>query len=245
MKRILPSRDTLRIPDRALFLPLTALFVLCTFTTFSQQASKQISGKVTDGQSLLPLAGVSIVEKGSGVGHRADSNGVYKINVAGNTAVLIFSHVGYKSQEVFINDHTNIDIALVSDAKNLAEVTVINVGYGTLRKNEVSSAVTHLDAKDLLTGSNNSVLMAINGKVAGLTVDNTAASDPNSTPTLQMRGVSSRNAGLTPLVVVDGIAGANIDNINQNDILSIDVLKDASAAAIYGSWLVQRGERGT
>ena len=187
-----------------------------------------------------PVPGVSILFKGGKSGSKADSNGIFRIRVPEYVTTLVFSHIGYISREVSIGGKREIKVVLAIEAKLLTEVTIVNVGYGTLNTREVSSAITHLAAKDLLTGSNNSVLMAINGKVAGLTVDNTSAADPNSTPTLQLRGVSSRSAGLTPLFVVDGIAGANVDNINQNDIASIDVLKGGAASAIYGT----RGSNG-
>ena len=196
--------------------------------------SHDITGEVVN-EKGEPIPGVSILFKGSEFGSTADGNGRFKIRVPENIATLVFSDIGYVSQEVNINGKTDIKVVLAIAAKSLADVTIVNVGYGTFDKNEVSSAIAHLDAKDLLTGSNNSVLMAINGKVAGLTVDNTAAGDPNSTPTLQLRGVSSINGGTTPLFVVDGIAGANVDNINQNDIASVDVLKGGAASAIYGT----------
>ena len=208
-------------------------------TTRPADRSHYITGEIVD-ETGAPVPGVSILFKGSKSGATADSNGVFKIRVPEGVVTLIFSHVGYVSREVDITGTKEVKVVLAIAATALTDVTVVNVGYGTLNKNEVSSAITHLGPKDLLTGSNNSVLMAINGKVASLTVDNTATADPNSTPTLQLRGVSSRNAGLTPLVVVDGIAGANIDNINQNDILSIDVLKSGAASAIYGT----RGSNG-
>ncbi len=116
MNRNLSARDPLRVPTSFLFLFITSFITLFTFSLFAQQTSKQITGKVTDNQGSLPLAGVSIVEKGSGVGHRTDSNGIYRINVPGNTAVLIFSSVGYKSQEISIGGRTTIDVALVSEA---------------------------------------------------------------------------------------------------------------------------------
>lgn len=187
-----------------------------------------------------PVPYVSILVKGASYGSKADSNGNFKIRVPDEGSTLVFSHIGYENQEISVGGNSHLTIVMVLAAKSLSDVTIVNVGYGTFNQNEVSSAIVHLDSKDLLTGSNNSVLMAINGKVAGLTVDNTSAADPNSTPTLQLRGVSSINAGLTPLYVVDGIAGANIDNINQNDIASVDVLKGGAASAIYGT----RGSNG-
>ncbi|MDQ3277441.1 MAG: SusC/RagA family TonB-linked outer membrane protein, partial [Bacteroidota bacterium] len=111
----------------------------------------------------------------------------------------------------------------------------VAVGYGTLNKREVTSAITHLSSRDLLPFGGNGALNSIQGKVAGLSVTNTAPADPNSGPNIQLRGVSSRNAGLGPLYVINGVPGGNIDNLNQNDIESIDVLKGGAASAIYGT----------
>lgn len=124
--------------------------------------------------------------------------------------------------------------------QKIDEVVLVGIGYGTLNKKEVTSAVTHLSDKDLNTVGGNAVLNSIQGKVAGLSIVNTATADPNSSPSIQLRGVSSRNAGLGPLYVINGVAGANTDNLNQNDIESIDVLKGGAASAIYGT----RGSNG-
>lgn len=196
---------------------------------------REVTGEVVN-EKQEPVADVSIEFKGGNSGgSKADSNGTFRIRVPVGVSTLVFSHIGYATQEVDIAGKSHLRVVLESSVKSIADVTIVNIGYGTLDQREVSSAITHVAAKDLLTGNNNSVLMAINGKVAGLTVDNTSVADPNSTPTLQLRGVSSYGAGLTPLFVVDGIAGANVDNINQNDIASVDVLKGGAAAAIYGT----------
>ena len=218
----------------------TLLLCCVSFLTFSQGGTKiVVTGKVVDTAGNV-IPNVTVTEKATRNAVATSNAGTFRMAVAGPESVLIFSSVGFATKEEKVGDRRNIDVSLLFEGKNLADVVLVGVGYGTLNKNEVSSAITHLDARDLSTGSNNSVLMAINGKVAGLTVDNTAAADPNSTPTLQLRGVSSVNAGLGPLFVVDGIAGANIDNINQNDIASVDVLKGGAASAIYGT----RGSNG-
>jgi len=196
-----------------------------------------ISGKVTDSKGL-PIPGVVVSEKETSNRTVTDENGLYKIEVSSTSAVLVFSYVGFNNQEVKAGDKKQINITLADDIRSLNDVIV--VGYGTLREKEVSSAITHLGAKDLLSVGGNGALMSLQGKVAGLSVVNTATGDPNSSPSIQLRGVSSRNAGLGPLYIVDGIPGGNIDNINQNDIASIDILKGGAASAIYGT----RGSNG-
>jgi TonB-linked SusC/RagA family outer membrane protein len=184
-----------------------------------------------------PLPGVSVTVKGTSKGTTTNSAGEFTID-AGKGDVLIFSSVGMESQDIAITDQARVNVVLKTKASQQDEIIV--VGYGTLSNKEISSAVTHLSAKDLLTVGSNSALMSIQGKVAGLSVTNTSAGDPNSTPSIQLRGVSSRDAGLGPLFVINGIPGGNLDNINQNDIESIDVLKGGAASAIYGT----RGSNG-
>lgn len=197
------------------------------------------TGKVTDEKGLA-IPGVSIKEKGTNNGTVTDANGNYRLTVNGAASVLIFSFVGYDTQEASIGDRKVINITLKESSNSLDEVVVVSVGYGTLEKKEVSSAITHISARELQTVASNSALQGLQGKVAGLTITNTATGDPNSTPSVQMRGVSSRNAGLGPLYIINGVIGGNIDNINQNDIESIDVLKGGAASAIYGT----RGSNG-
>lgn len=196
-----------------------------------------IKGKISDetGQSI---PGVTVKVKGSNISVLSDKDGHYSIPVPQDNSILIFSSVGYITQEFSLNGKFILNIRLVSDNKSLTEVVV--VGYGTQREKEVSSTITHVSAKDLLVVGGNNALMSLQGKVAGLTISNTATADPNAGPSIQMRGVSSRSAGLGPLYVIDGIPGGNIDNLNQNDIASIDVLKGGAASAIYGT----RGSNG-
>lgn len=200
------------------------------------QSSSTVSGRIIDKQGALP--GVSILEKGTTNGTRTDTDGKFTLKLSSAAKVLTISHVGYFTQDVDVKNKTSVEITLEEDLKTLGEVVVI--GYGSLNKREVSSAITHLGAKDLLRVGGNNPLMAIQGKVAGLSVTNTASADPNSSPSIQLRGASSRSAGLGPLFVVNGIPGGNIDNINQNEIESIDVLKGGAASAIYGT----RGSNG-
>ncbi len=200
-------------------------------------AERIVTGVVAD-EKGEGLPGVSVVVKGSPRGAVTDASGTYRLTIPDGAQTLVFSFVGYTSQEVAVTNQTTLSVQLKPDVKSINEVVV--VGYGSLSRKEVTSAVTHLSSSDLLRVGSNSPLMAIQGKVAGLSVTNTAAGDPNSTPSIQLRGVSSRSAGLGPLFVINGIPGGNLDNINQNEIESIDVLKGGAASAIYGT----RGSNG-
>lgn len=204
------------------------------------QSDNIISGKVTD-EDGVPLPGVNVILKSTTIGVVTGSTGEYRLQIpdgyADNT-ILVFSFVGYATQEVAIDSRATIDVKMFTDITSLNEVVV--VGYGTQEKKDITTTVTHLSSKDILQVAGNGALMAMQGKVAGLSITNTASADPNSSPNFQLRGVSSRNAGLGPLFVINGMPGGNIDNLNQNDIESIDVLKGGAASAIYGT----RGSNG-
>lgn len=192
-----------------------------------------ISGKVTD-NSGAPLPGVTIRVKNGTATVVSDVQGNFRISVADPNSILVFSFIGFAPQEVAVAGRQIINVSLKPQSSGLEEVVV--VGYGTLREKEVSSAITHISGNELLTTGGNQPLMSLQGKVAGLTITNTSTANPNSTATIQLRGVSSRlQDGLGPLYVIDGVPNGNVDNINQNDIASIDVLKGGAASAIYGT----------
>ena len=211
-------------------------FVFAAANTMAQ--TKQVSGKVTD-SSGAPLEAASVTVKNTRLGTVSGADGSFSLNVPVTAKTLVVTALNYDAKEVAITDQP-LTITLTSSSANLTNVTVVAVGYGTLDKKEVTSAITHLSNKDLNIFGGNNALNSIQGKVAGLSVTNTAPGDPNSSPSIQLRGVSSRNAGLGPLYVINGVPGGNIDNLNQNDIESIDVLKGGAASAIYGT----RGSNG-
>ena len=205
-----------------------------------QQVSKgkriTVSGTVTDTKGE-PLIGATIKVEGEASGMATDIDGRYELSVP-EGARLEFSYIGYQTDKKKVSDGGTLDIVLAEDTRMLDEVVVI--GYGTIDKKELTSAVSHVSAKDFQSVAATDVSMLIQGKVPGLSVVNTAAADPNSAASLQIRGVSSREAGVSPLIVLDGVPGASLTNINPNDIASFDVLKDGAASAIYGT----RGSNG-
>ena len=209
--------------------------VLLSLNSYAQRTGAgKISGKIISKKKSEPVAGATVAVKGTGVVTVSDSMGNYTIEAApGNT--LIITSVGFSRTEVRVGKSTTLNLQMDETVNTLDDVVVVSVGYGTLNKKEVSSAITHLTSKDLLQIAGNGALNAIQGKVAGLSITNTAPGDVNSTPSIQLRGVSSRNAGLEPLYVINGIPGGNIDNLSPNDIESIDVLKGGAASAIYGT----------
>ncbi|MEN0053160.1 MAG: SusC/RagA family TonB-linked outer membrane protein [Mucilaginibacter sp.] len=207
--------------------------------TTAKAIAINIRGKVKD-ETGAPLPGVTVKLKGTNNATNTDKDGNYSIALPNEMGTLVFTAVGFLQQEIPVNSNSRIDVTLRSSSTQLNEVVVVSVGYGTLNQKEVSSAISHVSAKDLLNVASNNPLMSLQGKVPGLTISNTGAADPNSNPSVQLRGVSSRNAGLGPLYVINNVPGGNLENINQNDIESIDVLKGGAASAIYGT----RGSNG-
>jgi iron complex outermembrane receptor protein len=192
---------------------------------------KIVTGKVVAGDDGSPIPGVNVLEKGTNNGTVTDVEGNFRISV-GSAATLVFSFVGYSSQEVVVGDQSAINVTLASDVTSLSEVVV--VGYGTQEKKEITGAVVSMGTKDFNKGNINDPTALLQGKVAGLSIYNKGG-DPNASPIIRLRGLSTIGSNAQPLVVVDGVLGASLDNIDPNDIETVNVLKDGSAAAIYGS----------
>lgn len=211
---------------------LWVMFLFATLTTSAQQV--KVTGTVTD-PGGEPLVGVSVKANASGT--ITDIDGKYSIDVP-SAGSITFSYVGFETIVEKVNGRKNINVMLKEKNDVLNEVVVI--GYGTMDKKELTSAISHVGEKDFLTISSLDPSMMIQGKVAGVSITNTGAGDPNNQASIQIRGVSSRSAGLGPLVVIDGVPGGNLTNINPNDIASFDILKDGAASAIYGT----RGSNG-
>ena len=202
-----------------------------------QQTNKRISGTIV-GTDNEPIIGANVQQKNlPSNGTISDIDGNFTLNVPEN-ATLIISYIGYTRQEVSVSNQTTLRITLLEDLQALDEVVVI--GYGTIAKREVTSAVSHVSSKDFLSISTNNPLMQVQGRVSGVSISNTGSADPNSEASVQVRGVASRTASNAPLVVIDGVPGGNLQNVNENDIESISILKDGAAASIYGT----RGSNG-
>ena len=191
----------------------------------------KVSGTIVD-QTGMPVIGANVLVKGTQNGTITDLDGKFVIEDCPEDAILVVSYIGFQTQEVIVDGPT-VSITLREDSQSLDEVVV--VGYGSSVKKDLTTAVTSVKSKDFLPGAVNDAMQMIDGKVAGVTVSSTAASDPNASSSIQVRGASSLKAGNSPLVVIDGMPGGDLRNIAQQDIESITVLKDGSAAAIYGS----------
>ncbi|HEY0609376.1 MAG TPA: SusC/RagA family TonB-linked outer membrane protein, partial [Chitinophaga sp.] len=207
------------------------LFLLCHSLIIHAQ-SKTIQGTVKDAKSGTPLPGVTVSVKGKSTGTQTDMQGQFKLQ-ADPQATLVFSFIGYTTQEEPVGGRSNVDITLGEDLKKLEEVVV--VGYGAQKKKDVTGSIASINSKAIQEVSVTNPQQALQGRVAGIDVL-INSNKPGDEPRVRVRGNRSITAGNDPLYIVDGIPYAgNMNDINPGDIASMDVLKDASATAIYGS----------
>jgi TonB-linked SusC/RagA family outer membrane protein len=207
-------------------------FFICFCLSVATFAQVQVSGNVTDSHGE-PIPGVTILVKGTQHGVITDVDGNYNIAVEGPQSILQFSFVGMDTKEVVVGNQRVIDVVLMDTTTDLDEIVV--VGYGTQRKSDITGTVASVGKDRLEMVPNISIAQAIQGSVPGLVIQNTAAGAEPSHD-IMVRGRNSIAANNSPLIVVDGIPyGGNLSDINPNDVKSIEILKDASAAAIYGS----------
>ncbi len=227
---------------------LCPLFMLALQPSWAQ--TKTVTGKVSD-EKGTPISGASVLAKGTKTGTSTDASGAFKLAVPTSTSTLVISYVGYTSKEVDISTSTNVSVTLNPESQSLTDVVV--VGYGTARRKDLTGSVTSVKEKDFNKGVITAPDQLIQGKAAGVMVINNMG-QPGGSTTIRIRGTSSIRSGNQPLFVVDGVPlsggsarpgasggdfgsdpGNPLNFINPNDIASIEILKDASATAIYGS----------
>src|SRR5579859_2466687 len=209
---------------------LGILFVQFLWTTLLGQG-REITGRVTSKEDGQPVPGANVVVKGTTRGATTDAEGNFKLSIAPSDEVLAFSFVGYKTQLLTIGTQATMNVVLESEATGLQEVVVM--GYGVQKKSDVTGATANVKGEELFKQPVLTATQAIQGKVAGIQI--ISSGQPGSSPQIRLRGVSTALAGTTALFVVDGVLTDDISNINTADIVDINILKDASAAAIYGS----------
>ncbi|WP_165932644.1 TonB-dependent receptor [Flavobacterium cellulosilyticum] len=214
---------------------------------------REITGQVVDSKGY-PLPGANVIEKGTNNAVQTDFDGKFKLIISNQKTILSISFIGFVNQDVVVNSQTNIKVTLLEDSATLDEVVV--VGYGSIKKRDLTGSVVSIGSEKLEGRSNSNVLASLAGQATGVQITQSQGA-PGLAPTVRVRGASSINAGTTPLYVIDGIplednstistdtgitTGSNLsfnrnplNSINPNDIESIDILKDASSAAIYGS----------
>lgn len=194
-------------------------------------AQRTISGTVTDAANGEALISATVVIKGTAIGTTTDLDGKYSIEVPEGSTTLVFTYIGYAAKEVELAVENTVDVQL-SEGLDITEVVV--VGYGTQQKGEITSSVVSISSKDFNQGNVHDPTQLVQGKVAGLSIAK-VGSDPNASSEIRLRGLSTLGANTSPLIVIDGLIGGTLDNVDPNDIASIDILKDGSAAAIYGT----------
>ncbi len=217
------------------------LLLMLLLTSSSLFAQSTVTGTVTDGKDGSTIPGVTVLLKGGTIGTQTDLNGKYELAGLPSNGILSFSFVGMESKEVAFGNQTVVDVKLLTDSRLLQEVVV--VGYGTQKKTDLTGSITSISSADFVKGNVASPEQLISGKLAGVQITSNGGA-PGSGSKIRIRGGSSLSANNDPLIVVDGIPLDNSDIkgssnplsfINPNDIESFNVLKDASAAAIYGS----------
>lgn len=209
------------------------LFLLfsCFFSALAQV--KNITGTVKDNKGET-LPGVSVKLKGTQQGTVTDAEGKFRLRVPGPSAVLVFTYIGFQTQEVPVGSAAALNVVMKDNATNLEEVVV--VGYGTQKKRDVTGAVASFKAEQIESMPQTTITQSLQGKIPGLSISTSSADAEGNSNNIQIRGRNSITASNSPLIVVDGIPFSDqLSEINPNDIESMDVLKDASSAAIYGS----------
>lgn len=208
---------------------LMIMLMIFSGTAFSQ--NRTLSGSVSD-EKNEPLPGVSILVKGTQTGTTTDIDGKFSINLTQQNPVLVFSFVGYVSQEIVIANQSELNVKLESDTKALDELVV--VGYGTMKKSDLTGSVVRLNLAEKQNQPNVNLLQALSGAAPGINIE--ARGGANAEPSFSIRGQNSLSASGSPLIVIDDIIyNGSINDINVNDVETIDVLKDASAVSVYGS----------
>ncbi len=210
---------------------LALLILMYSYAIFAQGV--QVKGVVTSADDGQPIPGVSVVVKGTTNGTTTDIDGKFVVNAPGNS-MLVFSFVGMTTQEIQVNNQSVINVALATENTNIDEVVV--VGYGVQKKSVITGAISSIKSKDLEKVAPGRVDQALQGRVSGVTIASNSG-QPGDAATIRVRGVTTFGGGNNPLWVVDGVVvdAGGIGYLNQNDIESIEVLKDAASAAIYGT----------
>jgi TonB-dependent SusC/RagA subfamily outer membrane receptor len=204
------------------------VFIMSCFIGFSQQ---NITGTITD-DAGVPLPGVNVVIKGTNTGTATDFDGNYAIN-ASETDVLVFSFVGFLDQEIQVGSNSNLNVTLQMGSNELEEVVI--TGYGSSKKRDLTGAIAQIKTETIQRANPIQAAASLQGQVAGVVVTKTAGK-PGDAFDINIRGLNNFDDEKTrPLVVVDGILGADLNDINPVDIQTIDVLKDASSTAVYGA----------
>ena len=209
--------------------------VLAIGVQLVQAQTRPVTGKVTEKATGSPIPGVAVTIKGTKNAVSTDANGIYKISVpsSGNT-ILVFNSIGFDNQEIAVGAKSQVNASMEESSTTLNEVKIVNIGYGTVKREAITGAVSSVSAATIAAAPVSSALEAIQGRVAGVNIATTEGS-PDAEINVRVRGGSSITQSNEPLYIVDGFPVNTIADIAPQDIESIDILKDASSTAIYGS----------
>lgn len=207
------------------------LVFLCMLISGAAYAQQSISGKVTDAFDNSPLVGVNVIVKGSTIGVITNADGEYQIRTRASDDVLVFSYIGYVSSEIVVGLESVINVALKASAMDIDDVVVI--GYGAVKKEDLTGSVAVISAKDLNRTPAPTFTQALQGRVSGVLVSKTGV--PGSDAQIRVRGIGSINMNPNPIYVIDGVITGSLSSVSPSDIETMQILKDASSAAIYGA----------
>lgn len=205
--------------------------ILLTMPVWAQSGKFTVTGRIVSSTDKEPLIGVSVMEQGTGNGTVTNFEGDYSLNVSGGNAILVFSYVGYKQQTIAVGNRSKIDVTMSENNEELDEVIVI--GYGTLKKKLNTGATVQVKGEDLLKQNTTNALHAMQGSTPGVQITS-ASGQPGKGVNVTIRGIGSIY-GANPIYIVDGVQTGDISFLSNADIVSVDVLKDAASAAIYGA----------
>ena len=208
------------------------VFFMLTLPAYAVTNAFVVTGEVIDAVNN-PLPGVNVVEKGTRNGTITDVDGKFELTLKDGNAILSFSYIGFTSIDVPVENKQNLRVKMREDVTQMDEVVVI--GYGTTTKKEVTGSISSLKEESFVKGNISNPMQLLQGQVAGMNIVKPNGGDPNGEFKVQLRGMTTLSGGASPLVVIDGIIGGSLESVNPEEIESIDVLKDGSAAAIYGT----------
>jgi TonB-dependent starch-binding outer membrane protein SusC len=211
---------------------LVGFLIFCSSNLNAQ--NKSITGVVTDGELTGPLPGVTVIVKGTTNGTSTDFDGKYTLNNVDPNATLVFSYIGYKTQELAVNNNTTINVTMAVDVSQLDEIVLVDYGYGKVKKTDMTGATASITSKELSKIPVSNAAEALAGRLPGVNIT-TADGEPGASVSIRVRGGTSLSQSNNPLIIVDGFIVGGIDDIPVNDIATLDVLKDAAATAIYGA----------
>jgi len=226
MNNSFPTSNTLSMKKKFLYM------ILFTLLSVNLMAQIKVNGTVSNAKDASPISNVSVTVKGSTTGTITDANGNYSIQVPNADATLVFNFTGFASKELKVGTQTLLNVQLQEEVGALSDVVVI--GYGTVKKSDLTGAVATVKSDKLMDMPVANVSQALQGKVAGVDV-NVNSNAPGAGAKVRVRGIGSINSNIDPLYVVDGVIGVDGNSINPNDIASLEVLKDASSTAIFGA----------